>query len=484
MTRSYLIRTILTAVVAGCCVAASGQSLSVAGEPADAVYVCRRPAPDKRCFRSEAVEQTIDRISARLERFPKLRALFMNCYPNTLDTTVRYVQTPDGDDDTFVITGDIEAMWLRDSSAQVWPYVPLIRHDEPLRRLVRGLLLRQFRCIGIDPYANAFNDGPTGTGWQSDQTDMKPELHERKFEIDSLCYPLRLAFAYWQITGDASIFGADFQRAAALIVQTLREQQRKTSAGPYRFQRLTDRQLDTQQNNGYGHPAKPCGLIASPFRPSDDASTFLFNIPENFFAVAALRKLATIQRKACHRRAEAKEALALADEVEAALRQHAVVDHPTFGKIYAYEVDGFGNRLLMDDANVPSLLALPYIADVPADDPVYRHTRQFVLSSHNPYFFRGQAGEGIGGPHVGIGYIWPMSLIVRALTSDDKDEAEQCLRTLLDTDAGTGFMHETFHQDRPADYTRPWFAWCNTLFGELVLKLCDEGLIDQMASLY
>jgi len=171
----------------------------------------------------------------------------------------------------------------------------------------------------------------------------------------------------------------------------------------------------------------------------------------------------------------ADECLALADEVEDALYKYAVVKHPVYGKIYAYEVDGYGNALLMDDSNAPSLLSLPYLCDVKSSDRIYRNTRRFVLSGDNPYFFKGTAAEGIGGPHVGYDMIWPMSIIMRALTSTDDKEIEQCIRTLVNTDAGTGFMHESFHKDNPVNYTRPWFAWANTLFGELVLKLVNDG---------
>ena len=170
----------------------------------------------------------------------------------------------------------------------------------------------------------------------------------------------------------------------------------------------------------------------------------------------------------------------LADEVEAALKKYATYDHPEFGEIYAFEVDGYGNRFLMDDANVPSLLAMPYLGDVDVNDPVYQNTRRLVLSPSNPYFFKGKAGEGIGGPHIGFNYIWPMSLIMRATTSNDEKEIRYCIETLRDTDGGTGFMHESFHKDNPSDYTRSWFAWTNTLFGELIVKLQSEGKLKDL----
>ncbi len=444
--------------------------------------VSARPAEKERLFRSDAVEQKIREIK-KLLKHPYLAWMFENCFPNTLDTTVHYRKDEAGEDDTFVYTGDIHAMWLRDSGAQVWPYVQLAPLDKHLQQMLRGVILRQWKCIAIDPYANAFNDGPTGGEWMSDRTDMKPELHERKYEIDSLCYPIRLAYHYWQVTGDASVFGEAWQQAIRLILQTFREQQRKEGTGPYKFQRRTERQLDTMCNDGYGHPARPVGLIVSCFRPSDDATTFPFLVPSNFFAVSSLRKAAEVLTVVNGDAETARSCRELADEVEAALKRYAIYQHPKYGPIYAYEVDGYGNQLLMDDANVPSLLAMPYLGDVPTDDPVYQNTRRFVWSEDNPYFFRGEAGEGIGGPHIGYDMPWPMSIMMRAFTSSDDAEIASCVQMLMQTDAGTGFMHESFHKDDATRFTRPWFAWQNTLFGELILKLVNDGKVDLLNGL-
>ncbi len=445
--------------------------------PADNIKTSRRPLPGQRLFTSDAIEKKIKEVKALLRDAPYLAWMFENCFPNTLDTTVHY-SDEDGDDDTFVYTGDIHAMWLRDSGAQVWPYVQFADKDEKLRKMLRGTILRQLRCICIDPYANAFNIGPTGSEWQSDYTTMTPYLHERKYEIDSLCYPIRLAYYYWVVTGDDTIFGDLWLQAVGKILQTFHEQQRKENKGPYRFMRTTNRQFDTVCNDGYGNPAKPVGLIASVFRPSDDATVFLYLVPSNFFAVSSLRKIAEVLTKVNKNPNFAFEFTALADEVEAALRQYAVCHHPKYGDIYAYEVDGFGNQLLTDDANVPSLLAMAYLGDVDINDPVYQNTRRFVWSEDNPYFFRGKVGEGIGGPHIGHDMVWPMSIMMKAFTSQDDNEIAQCLQMLVNTDNGTGFIHESFHKDDASKYTRSWFAWQNTLFGELVLKLIDEGKLD------
>lgn len=444
-------------------------------------FKSNRPPVDQRLFKSKAVESEIVRIKKMIKN-PKLAWMFENCFPNTLDTTVRYRKT-NGKDDTVVYTGDIHAMWLRDSGAQVWPYVQLANSDPELKAMLAGVIRRQFKCIIIDPYANAFldpHDPNPDHQWMSDMTDMKLELHERKWEIDSLCYPIRLAYHYWKTTGDASIFDEEWLQAIELVLQTFHEQQRKNGNGPYKFQRKTERQLDTMNNDGWGNPVNPVGLIASAFRPSDDATTFQFLVPSNFFAVSSLRKAAEILATVNKKPELAEKCKNLAQEVETALKKYAIFNHPKYGQIYAFEVDGFGNQYFMDDANVPSLLAMPYLGDMDANDPIYQNTRKYVWSKDNPYFFKGTAGEGIGGPHIGYDMIWPMSIMMKAFTSRDEKEIQTCIKMLMDTDAGTGFMHESFNKDNPEKFTRAWFAWQNTLFGELILKQVNEGRIEML----
>ena len=460
----------------GSCLLADAGFVAVQDNTASAGnYSSNRPKEKQRLFRSTAVEKEIARVQKLLKN-RKLSWMFANCFPNTLDTTVHFRKGSDGKPDTFVYTGDIHAMWLRDSGAQVWPYVQLANNDPKLKEMLAGVILRQFKCINIDPYANAYNDGALPDGhWMSDLTDMKPELHERKWEIDSLCYPLRLAYHYWQVTGDTSVFGAEWLEAIRNIYTTFCQQQRKEGVSPYKFQRKTERALDTLNNDGLGAPVRPVGLIVSCFRPSDDATTLQFLVPSNFFAVTSLRKAAEILETVNKETALAADCRALADEVEMALKRYATYNHPEFGTIYAFEVDGFGNHLLMDDANVPSLLAMPYLGDVDVNDPIYQNTRRFVWSDSNPYFFSGKAGEGIGGPHIGYDMVWPMSIIIRAMTSENDEEIKLCVAMLLATDANTGFMHESFHKDQPEKFTRSWFAWQNSLFGELVLKIIRDG---------
>jgi meiotically up-regulated gene 157 (Mug157) protein len=436
-------------------------------------FASKRPPPAKRKFTSPAVEHELARVKSKIGD-PKVAWLFENCYPNTLDTTV-HTGTLGGKPDTFIVTGDIDAMWLRDSSAQVWPYLSLAENDEALQRLYRGLIHRHARCITIDPYANAFMADPqsrTNLPWaRHDDTDMQAGVAERKWEIDSLCWTVRLAHGYWKATGDRAPFDDDWCAAMHQVLETFRVQQRKHGQGPYHFQRETASPTDTLALGGFGWPARPVDLIHSMFRPSDDACKYSLFVPGNWFAVVSLRQLAAMTRE-LHRDVSFADACdALAAEVQAALEKFALMRDAHGDTFWAYEVDGYGNQLFMDDANVPSLLGLPYLGCCKRDDPRYRRTRELAWSGRNPYFFRGKAAQGIGGPHEGLRMIWPMSIMIRILTSDDADEIRQCLHWLETTDANTGFMHEAFDQDDPAHFTRAWFAWANSLFGEMIIDL-------------
>jgi meiotically up-regulated gene 157 (Mug157) protein len=357
----------------------------------------------------------------------------------------------------------------------VWPYLPLAAKDPALRALLEGVIRRQARCILIDPYANAFMadlSAPPLEWSRTDKTELRQGVGERKYELDSLCYPIRLSYGYWKQTGGTEPFDAHWHDAMRVVVRTMREQQRKTSLGPYRFQRAASTPTETLNEEGYGNPVNPVGLICSGFRPSDDACIFPFLVPSNLFAVAALRWLAEMAHAILHDAELTRDASALAAEVEAALRQHALAQ-TSEGAIWAYEVDGFGGRVLMDDANVPSLLALPYLGCSP-DAALYARTRAFVWSQRNPWFFRGSAGEGIGGPHVGRDMIWPMSQVIYALTSSSPAETRAALAMIKRSSAGTGFIHESYFKDNPAKFTRSWFAWANTLTGELLAKLAQS----------
>jgi meiotically up-regulated gene 157 (Mug157) protein len=451
-------------------------ALLSAAPAAAAPFISKRPPLAERRFTSQAVEREISRIRRQIAD-PEIAWMFENCYPNTLDTTVE-IGTADGKPDSFLITGDIDAMWLRDSSAQVQSYVHLASRDARLRLLFQGLIQRQARCILIDPYANAFMKDPTAKSsfdWsRGDDTEMRSGVAERKWEIDSLCYPMRLAHAYWTNTRDKTPFDDTWTRAMTLAVATFRVQQRKDEPGPYRFLRRATSPADTLLMNGYGAPTRKIGLIHSMFRPSDDSCLYPFLVPSNLFAVSALRKIAQVHREARGDGQSASDAEALAAEVEAALHANALVDDGQVGQVWAYEIDGFGNWVFMDDANVPNLAGLALVDAAKRDDPLFRRTAGLVWSDRNPFFFKGRAAEGVGGPHVGLDMIWPMSIITHAMNADDDATIRQCLRWLKSTHAGTGFMHESFHKDDPTNFTRPWFAWANALFGQFIVELVER----------
>ncbi len=438
-------------------------------------YVSCRPKKQERCFVSPAVEETIKKVTSSINN-PKLAWMFQNCFPNTLDTTVDYTEI-DGKPDTYVITGDIDAMWLRDSSAQIWPYLSLVNKDDKLKKLFQGLIARQVKCILLDPYANAFfKDQHKETEWKDDKPTPKPGVHERKWEIDSPCYTIRLAYGYWQKTGDTSIFDEKWDKAARTIVKTFRTEQRKNGTTPYYFIRADENNTVTAVFNGKGRPCKPTGLICSAFRPSDDGCMYPYLIPSNLFAIQSLDQLAQIYRQVKQDNKFADECARFSQELQQAIHKYAIATHLSYGSIFAYEVDGYGNKVFTDDPNIPSLIAIKYLIDKKYYSmDVYNNTRKYLLSHDNPYYFYGTAGEGQGGPHAGLNTIWPMGIILRAMTSTNDNEIALCIHQLLDTDNDMGFMHETFNKDDAAKFSRSWFAWANTLFGELIMNLYDQN---------
>ncbi|GAB4154383.1 MAG: glycoside hydrolase family 125 protein [Winogradskyella sp.] len=437
-------------------------------------FVSQRPPLNKRTFTSDSIESQIIKIKSVIKD-EELAWMFENCYPNTLDTTVDY-EIIDGNPDTFIITGDIDAMWLRDSTAQVWPYMPLIKKDDKLKNLIKGLINRQVKCIIKDPYANAFyKDLEKESHWQSDEPTPIPGVHERKWEIDSLCYVVRLAYHYFKLTNDNSVFDDDWDKAMKLVYKTFKTEQRQDGTSPYYFVRKTSNMIDAPIFNGDGRPTKFTGLIHSQFRPSDDATLFPFLIPSNIFAEISLKQLGDIYKNELGDDDFASKCLNFAYELNLAIQKHAVTAHLDYGKIYAYEIDGFGNKVFMDDANVPSLMSLAYLNPEFKNDIIYKNTRKFLLSENNPYYLKGKAAEGQGSPHTGKETIWPMGIILRAFTSENETEIKYCFKMLKSTHANTGFMHESFNKDNPEDFTRSWFAWANTLFGELIVKVYNEN---------
>lgn len=436
----------------------------------------------------KAIDLEVKRIcEEKLANDAKLSELFKNCYPNTMDTTVKTI----GEKDTFVITGDIPAMWLRDSTAQVRHYLPVAKHDAEVADCIEGLVNRQFKCIDIDPYANAFNQEANGMCWpkyaaetlgqtaggESDDTDFEtPWVWERKYEIDSLCYPVQLAYLLWKETGRTGQFNDQHKKSTLRILDLFTVEQ-DHSKSPYYFRRTNCPPTDTLTHDGHGAPVAVTGMTWSGFRPSDDACVYGYLIPSNMFAVVTLGYTAEIMREIYKDEEVAARAEKLASEIRAGIEKYGVVEHPKFGKMYAYETDGLGNYVFMDDANVPSLMSIPYLGYCSADDEIYKNTRAFVLSKENPYYYEGTAAKGVGSPHTPPEYIWHIALSMQGLTSRDPEECKAFLRMLKTTDDGKGFMHEGFHKDDPSKFTRPWFAWSNSLFSEFVLKCIDENIL-------
>lgn len=403
---------------------------------------------------------------------------FVDLYMNTIETTVQI----EDNERAFVITGDIEAMWLRDSTAQVYQYLDFAKSDEDCQELIYYLLNRQFDCILYDPYANAFNKEENDRHWEIDEPRQKPAVWEQKFEVDSLCYPLALARKFYLLSKNLKFYKSDlFHAGLTEILRVFKtEQSRETSS--YYFVRKNTVAQDTLSNNGRGSELRNCGLIFSGFRPSDDACVYGYHVADNLFAEAELRKLLDLNKdlekddEAFLSEMEIDKILQILLPLQEALREEVVMEIEDFGKVYAYECDGLGKYLFMDDANVPSLLSLPYLEVCDKFDPLYRRTREAVLSFANPYYYEGEVARGVGSPHTPVDYIWPISLCIQALTSTDYDEINELLLMIDRSRAGTTYMHEGFHKDRPEEFTREWFAWANSLCAYMLeLFICRGG---------
>lgn len=405
------------------------------------------------------------------EKLPGLAPLAKQCFLNTIETTVTQLE----DGSYFVITGDIPAMWLRDSAAQLKPYVPYAKEDEDLQAILRSVIQKYTFYVRLDPYTNAFNSRPQRGYTEDDRSNFQSGwIWERKYEVDSLCAPLYLAHQYYQVTGDKSIFTEEFRLMIQTIADTFTTEQRHDRS-PYWFIREHAwAPSDTLPMNGRGRPVNFTGMTWSGFRPSDDSCKFGYLIPSNMMAAVALDYAGELLQAGFEDPALEARCESLAAEIRDGIETYGVCDHPKYGRIYAYETDGFGNYNLMDDANSPSLLSIPYIGYKPAEDPIYQNTRRFVLSQDNPYYFVGKAAKGIGSPHTPPRYIWHIGLVMQILTSLDPAEKRECLDMLARTHAGTNYMHEGFDADDPARFTRPWFAWANTLFAQMLEREVDS----------
>lgn len=416
---------------------------------------------------SKEVIETLKATVAQKSSNPRWSEVFSNCFDNTLETTVKLTEA----EDIFVITGDIPAMWLRDSSAQIKPYLVIANQDPKIKEMIQGLLERQVKCILIDPYANAFNENENGACYHQDITEMNGWIWERKYEVDSLCYPIELAYLLWKKTGETNHFTKEFKQAAETIIKLFKREQRHENS-TYRFERFGERPEDTLSNNGLGEPCGYTGMTWSGFRPSDDSCTFNYLVPANMFAVVILGYLAEIFEEIYHEKTAVEEANQLKEEINRGIEEWGIVEHEG-KKVYAYEVDGFGNYVLMDDANVPSLLAAPYLGYCEIDDAIYQQTRAVLLSEKNPYYYEGNYLKGIGSEHTPKEYVWPIALAIQGLTTNKKAEKIEMLNKLVETEAGTNYMHEGINVNNPNEYTREWFSWANMMFCELLLDCLE-----------
>ncbi|WRS30691.1 glycoside hydrolase family 125 protein [Actinomycetaceae bacterium MB13-C1-2] len=408
-------------------------------------------------------------VSARYSTNPLVARVFQNCLAYSWSSAISVSkESAPGAPEIFVRTGDIPAMWLRDSVAQMRPYLPLARHPK-VREVLTGVLRRQQRCIQIDPYANAFNDGPTGaTGETSDVPAPGSWVWERKFELDSICAPLQFGYAIWRASDSTEHLDAEFRTMAETILQ-LMELEQDHAASNYQFLRLYGPfSTDSLPCDGKGDPTAKTGMIWSGFRPSDDRCEFGYHIPANAMAVASLGGLAQIASEVWNDEAFAQRVLRIAQRVHRGILDHGLLERDD-RTILAYEVDGLGGALFADDANLPSLLGLPLTGWLGQTDPIYESTRRWVLSPDNPYYYQGTSASGVGSAHTPPGYIWPIAIATQGLTGTE-DELSQAITTLTETTGGTEYMHESFDPNNPKSYTRPWFGWANAMYAELVMK--------------
>ncbi|KAI1357605.1 hypothetical protein F5Y08DRAFT_323955 [Xylaria arbuscula] len=465
----------------------------------------QRPHPKCRTFHSDAIEKVIDDMVARIKD-PDLARLFENTFPSTTDTTVKFHTTGSTKKDqmnsdlyqdeewegpqSFIITGDIIAEWLRDSTNQLSPYQALAKKDPKIHQLILGAINTQSEYVIESPYCNAFQPPPisnlpiTSNG----QDDIVHPVYdpssvfECKYELDSLAHFLALGNDFNEHTGSKEFLTPRWYKALRILLNVLAEQAEPTfdpETGRYRrnqytFSRMTNIGTETLNLNGVGNPLNGgTGLVRSAFRPSDDATILGFFIPANAQMAMELKRTAKILKDAG--KAELAQTVAeWGQQITKGIWEHGVVEHRQFGKVFAYEVDGYGSSILMDDANYPSLLALPLMGFVDISDETYQNTRKMLLSkSSNPYYLKGRDFHGIGGPHIGLLNAWPMSLLVQARTSESDEEITECIDLVLRS-SKLGLIHESVDVNKLSSYTRSWFAWANGVFASTILDIAKR----------
>ncbi|CCT70141.1 related to Meiotically up-regulated gene 157 protein [Fusarium fujikuroi] len=461
-------------------------------------YPFQRPGKDCRTYSVPAVEKVIYDEMDQAIGDPDLYRLFLNTWPNTLDTTVKWQGTSADDPDeelAFITTGDINALWLRDSANQLQSYKSVLSsnrgspsNENDIASLFRGAINLQARYITKSPFCNAFHPPPEAK-LRRVKRSLQPRdtvspkydpdfVFECKYELDSLAAFLQLSWDYYDETEDGEFFGkfgwAEAVKAILRVAKHMQEgtydEQGRVQKPAYTWLRNADSASETVSNHGHGAPVKGhIGLVRSFFRPSDDACIYQYFIPANMMFSRYLAACAKIMRPLDEK--VAKEMEALAFDIEVGINKHAIIQHPIFGEMYAYEIDGFGSYSLMDDANIPSLLSIPHLGYKPASQHVYDNTRAFVLSSYNPYYARGPVLNATGGPHLGPGMAWPMGLIVQLLTTEDDEEIVDGIRQLMNSTSGLGLIHETVNSHNEKHWTRSWFSWANGLFGQMIMDL-------------
>ncbi|EOO03998.1 putative duf1237 domain protein [Phaeoacremonium minimum UCRPA7] len=458
--------------------------------------------PDKRCrtFHSDAIEKVIEDVTSRMKD-KDLARLFENAFPSTTDTTVKfhtrastkressewslYDEEAWQGPQSFVITGDIIAEWLRDSTNQLKPYQTLAKKDTNIFDLILGAINTQSEYVIESPYCNAFQPPPI-SGLPISMNGQNDVVHpayepnfvfECKYELDSLAHFLALANEFYAQTGSTDFVNKRWLRAIDTLLRVLDQQSMSTfdpETGRYRrneytFQRNTNTGTETLNLMGVGNPLNNgTGLIRSAFRPSDDATILGFFIPANAMIAVELKRTAAILKEAGHATV-AQTVEQWSDTITKGVWEHGVIHHKVFGDVFAYEVDGYGSSILMDDANYPSLLALPLMGFVTSDDKIYQNTRKMLLSKQsNPYFLTGREFHGIGGPHIGLSNAWPMSLLIQAQTSSDDTEIMECINLVLSS-SKLGLVHESVDVNYAVSYTR-----ANGVFAETILDIAKR----------